>query len=130
MVMAEFDDPQCDPSPPLSFQTSCFRLLQTVNRPVLQIFQVLLQYLFPPLHRTNAVEICIRPSAIATRGRWGVGETHDLECIEIWEGFARNNQLRYCGAYPSGQVRERNSRVRFFKAGMWVRADNGEFDKP
>lgn len=85
ITITELDGPQRSPLPPLS--------LQTVYRPLLQIFHLLPQYSFPLFQGDTGVEIFTRPVAVAYRGRWPDRKTHDLERVEIWERFARNDQL-------------------------------------
>ena len=93
MIVTEFDDPQCDPLPPLSLQTSNFQLLQIVYCPLLQIFHVLPQNLFPLFHGKNLLGLWTAPATMTTRETWAVRKTHNLECVEVWERFARNDQI-------------------------------------
>ena len=91
---AKHEDPHCDPLPLplLSLLKSRLRLLQTIYRPILHIFRLYPQdlfLLFRGIHATTTPS----PPAPTEQGGWDGGTTYDLECVEIWERFARNNQF-------------------------------------
>ena len=105
---AKPEDPQCDPLLLLSLSTSRPRLLQTVYRPILHIFNLFPQYpflLFRGIHATTASP----PPARTCQGRWNEGRIYDLECVEVWECLACNDKFRYHRTCYSSRV-EQNSR--------------------
>ena len=93
---AEPDDPQRGPLPLLSLQIPHSRLLQTLYRQALQIFRMFLRCPFPLFHGMS-VAITPHPPAPAYQAGRDGGNTYDLECVEIWERFARSNQFQYRG---------------------------------
>ena len=91
---AEHEYPQRSPLPlPFLFlSASHLRFRQTTYRPVLHILRLFPQYLFflfRGIHATAAPS----PPAQTHQGRGDDGNTCDLECMEIWERFARNDQF-------------------------------------
>ena len=104
---AKPEDPQCDPPLLLSLSTSRPRLLQTVYRPILHIFDLFPQYpflLFRGIHATTTSP----PPARTCQGRWDEGRIYDLECVEVWECLACNDKFRYHRTCYSSRV-EQNS---------------------
>ena len=81
------DDPHRGPLPFLSNLTPHIRALQTVYRRIPHTVRLVLQRLFP-LFLGRAVG-----AAPTHRARWLGDKIQDLECVEIWEGFARNDQF-------------------------------------
>ena len=111
-----FEDPQRDPFPFPSLPTPRLRLLQTVDRPILYIFCLSSHHLFPLFRGVRATTTCPPPTKITEK--LDGGNTYDLECVEIWERFARNDQFRYCPC-------------RFDVLGVMVVIGNdGEFSEP
>ena len=91
---AKHEDPQRDPLPLplLSLLKSRLLFLQTIYRPVPHVFRLFPHYLlllFRGPHATTTPS----PPAPTGQGNWDDGITYDLECVEIWERFARNNQF-------------------------------------
>ena len=90
---AKHEDPQRDPLPLpfLSLLKLRLRFLQTIHRPVLHVFRLFPRYLFLFFRGTHATTT---PSPLAPTDQriWGDDFTHDLECVEIWECFTRNDQ--------------------------------------
>ena len=110
------EDPQRDPFPFPSLPTPRLRLLQTVDRPILYIFCLSSHHLFPLFRGVRATTTCPPPTKITEK--LDGGNTYDLECVEIWERFARNDQFRYCPC-------------RFDVLGvMVVMGNDGEFSEP
>ena len=90
LARTESQDPQRDPFTLLSLPTSRLRLLQTLYRPILQIFHLFLQRplpLFREIHATTTPS----PPAPTHQRSWDEGEMYDLERVEVWECFARND---------------------------------------
>ena len=106
---AKHEDPQRNPLPLPLLSLLKFRLwlLQTIHRPVLHIFRLFPRYLFL-LFRVIHLTTTPFPPAPTFQVIWSNGIPYDLECVEIWERFARDNQFRHCGARPSSRVDQRS----------------------
>ena len=92
LARAEPEHPQHDPLPLLSLLTSHLRLLQTLYRPILQIFRFFSQRLFLLFRETHTTATS-PPPALAHQGSWDEGEMYDLERVEVWESFACSDQF-------------------------------------
>ena len=90
MTRAESQDPQRDPFPLLSLPTSRLWLLQTLYRPIFQIFHLFPQCPLPLFRETHATTTPSPPAPTHQRS-WDEGEMYDLERVEVWECFARND---------------------------------------
>ena len=87
---AKPEDPQRDPLPLLSLPTSRPRLLQTVYRPILQIFRLRPQCLFL-LFRIIHATAASPPPAMTQQGSRDEERMYNLERVEVWETFTRNS---------------------------------------
>ena len=97
MDITHLDSPHRDSLPLISLQTSRFRPLETLYRPLPQIFHMLLEYFFPLFPKNNGVvevfALDIRRVAVAWLVRVWHDKTHDLESFEVLERFAYNDQF-------------------------------------
>ena len=126
-VRAQLDDPHSGTPPLLSPPITPFRPLQTVYRPILQIFYILPRsfQLFSGMHVAGTRPLMAPAWQTMCEGR----RMYYLECVEIWERFARDYQLQHRGARTPNRIGQ-NSRSCGLKSVRWVRAGDGEFSEP
>ena len=125
---AKHEDPQCGPLPLAHLSLSPFRFrLQTIYRPVLHIFRLFPQYLFLLLRGIHATTTPSPPTP-TDQVNWDGGNPYDLECVEIWERFACDNQVCHCRAYPPSRV-DQSSRSCVLDI-IFMMEDYGKFGEP
>ena len=126
-VRAQLDDPHRGTPPSLSLLTSPFRPLQTVYRPILQIFHILPRsfQLLSRMRVAGAHPLMAPGWQTGCEGR----RMYDLECIEIWERFARNYQLQHRRACTPSRAGY-NPHSCGLKSVRWIRVGDGEFGEP
>ena len=126
-VRAQLDDPHRGTPPSLSLLTSRFRPLQTVHRPILQIFHILprLFQLLSRMRVAGAHPLMAPGWQTGCEGR----RMYYLERVEIRERFACDYQLQHRGACTPSRTGD-NPRSSGLKGVRWRRVGDGEFREP